>query len=172
MSRFLTPLDMRLMADPGGMPLQNRDGRQLYRLLSRFGYQSDVVAQYRRDAGIVEPYPSLPGLVDVPAGYVTDLASIPQAMLSLFGEIAQEPAVPHDFAYSTGCMPRAVADAMLREACLLTGVPAWKAKLIYLGVRVGGGAHWPAPAAVTSIRPAKCLAAPMNSPQLGHSKQE
>jgi hypothetical protein len=125
MSQFLTPLDMRLMVDPGGMPLQNRDGRQLYRLLSEFRYRSDVA-----------------GLIVVPAGYVTDLASIPQVMLSLFGEIAQEPAVPHDFAYSTGCVPRAVADAMLREACLLTGVPTWKAELIYLGVRVGGGAHW------------------------------
>lgn len=126
-SQFLTPLDMRLMTDPDGMPLRNRDGRQLYRLLSEFRYQSDVA-----------------GLIVVPAGYVTDLASIPQIMLSLFGEIAQEPAVPHDFAYSTGCMPRAIADAMLREACLLTGVPAWKAELIYLGVRVWGGAHWAA----------------------------
>lgn len=125
MSRFQTPLDMRLMADADGMPLQNRDGRQLYRLLSEFRYQSGVA-----------------GLIVVPAGYVTDLASIPQIMLSLFGEIAQEPAVPHDFAYSTGCVSRAVADAMLREACLLTGVPAWKAELIYLGVRVGGGSHW------------------------------
>jgi hypothetical protein len=94
-------------------------------LLSEFRYQSDIA-----------------GLIVVPAGYVTDLASIPQIMLSLFGEIAQEPAVPHDFAYSTGCMPRAVADAMLREACLLTGVLAWKAELIYLGVRIGGGSHW------------------------------
>lgn len=125
MSQFLTPLDMRLMTDDRWMPLQNRDGRQLYRLLSEFRYQSDIA-----------------GLIVVPAGYVTDLASIPQIMLSLFGEIAQEPAVPHDFAYSTGCVPRAVADAMLREACLLTGVPVWKAQLIYLGVRVGGASHW------------------------------
>lgn len=125
MSRFLAPLDMRLVTDQDGMPLQNRDGRQLYKLLSEFRYQSDVA-----------------GLIVVPAGYITDLASIPQIMLSLFGEIAQEPAVPHDFAYSTGCMPRAVADAMLREACLLTGVPAWKSYLIYCGVRVGGSQHW------------------------------
>jgi hypothetical protein len=133
MSQFLTPLDMRLMTDSDGMPLQNRDGRQLYRLLSEFRYQSDV-------AGLI---------VVVPAGYVTDLASIPQFMLWLFGEIAQEPAVPHDFVYSTGIVPRALGDAMLREACLLTGVPGWKAGLIYWGVRLFGGSHWgPEPVAI------------------------
>jgi hypothetical protein len=131
-SQFLTPLDMRLMTEPGGTPLQNRDGRQLYRLLSEFRYQSDVA-----------------GLIVVPAGFVTDLASIPQAVLSLFGEIAQEPAVPHDFVYSTGIVPRALGDAMLREACLLTGVPGWKAGLIYWGVRLFGGSHWgPEPVAI------------------------
>lgn len=118
------------MVDPQGMPLTNRDGRQLYQLLSEFKYQSDI-------AGVV---------ITVPAGFVTDLASIPQLLLPLFGEIAQEPSVPHDFAYSTRCMPRATADAMLREACLLTSVSGWRAALIWAGVRIGGASHWdPAP---------------------------
>lgn len=126
MSRFLTPLDMRLMVDPNGMPLTNRDGRQLYRLLSDFKYQSDIAGK----------------IVTAPAGFVTDLASIPKLLLPLFGETAQEPSVPHDLAYSTGCLPRDIADAMLREACLLTGVSRWRAELIWAGVRVGGGSHW------------------------------
>lgn len=125
MSAFQTPLDMRLMLDARGMPLLNRDGRQLYQLLAVFVYQSDIA-----------------GLIAVPAGFVTDLASIPQFALSVFGDIAQEPGVPHDFAYSTGCIPRDLADDMLYEACILTGVPAWKARLIYAGVRVGGGSHY------------------------------
>jgi hypothetical protein len=116
---------MELMCGDDDMPLCNRDGRQLFQLLTNFVYQSDVA-----------------GLITVGAGFVTDLASLPQAVLSIFGEIAQEPSIPHDFAYSTGAMPRAVADAMLYEACILTGVPAWKAKLIYAGVRIGGGSHW------------------------------
>jgi hypothetical protein len=135
MSRFLTRLNMELMCDERDMPLCNRDGRQLFQLLCDFVYQSDVA-----------------GLITVPAGFVTDLASLPQCVLGIFGEIAQQPSIPHDFAYSKGVMPRATADAMLYEACILTGVPAWKAKLIYAGVRIGGGSHWtPAPAAATSI---------------------
>jgi hypothetical protein len=126
-SRFLTPLDMRLMCDSGGMPLLNRDGRQLFQVLADFIYNSEVA-----------------GLITVPAGFITDLASIPQAVLSIFGEIAAEPGAVHDYAYSTGSVPRAVADSMLYEACILTGVPAWKAKVIYAGVRIGGGSHYTA----------------------------
>jgi hypothetical protein len=125
MSKFLTPLQMELMVDENGIPLRTRDGNQLYRLLANFVYRSDVA-----------------GLITVPAGFVTDLASIPQAMLWLFGEIAQEPSIPHDFAYSTHIVSREIADKMLYEACILTGEPKWKAKLIYAGVRVGGASHW------------------------------
>lgn len=133
MSAFLDPLRLELLTDSRGRPLLTREGRQLWRVLNRFRYLSDVA-----------------GLIDVPAGYVTDLASLPQAVLSVFGEIAQEPSVPHDFAYSKHCIPRTVADKMLYEACVLTGVPRWKAAAIYAGVRIGGGSHWdPAPPVVT-----------------------
>lgn len=131
MSVFLDPLELELMRDPQGLPLLTRAGRQLWRVISRFRYQSDVA-----------------GLVEVPAGYVTDLCSQPQATMSLLGECAQQPSVPHDYAYSTHCMTRAAADRMLYEACILTGIPRWKAALIYAGVRVGGASHWePDPAA-------------------------
>lgn len=134
MSAFLDPLDLELMHDPQGRPLLTRDGRQLWRVLSRFRYLSDAA-----------------GLVDVPAGYVTDLCSQPQATMSLLGECAQLPSVPHDYAYSTHCMTRHLADRMLYEACILTGVPRWKAWAIYCGVRIGGGSHWdPAPEPATS----------------------
>lgn len=131
MSAFLDPLDLEVMRDARGLPLLTRAGRQLWRVLARFRYQSDVA-----------------GLIEVPAGFVTDLCSQPQATMSLLGECAQQPSVPHDYAYSTHCMTRALADKMLYEACLLTGVSSWRAKLIYWGVRIGGGSHWdPAPAA-------------------------
>lgn len=131
MSAFLDPLQLELMRDERGLPLLTRQGRQLWRLLCRFRYQSDVA-----------------GLVDVPAGFITDLASVPQWALALIGETAQEPSLPHDFAYSKGGMSRATADKMLYEACIATGVPKWKAWIIYAGVRVGGGSHYAeAPAA-------------------------
>lgn len=125
MSGFLDPLDLELMRDPQGRPLLTRAGRQLWRLLSCFRYQSDVA-----------------GLIEAPAGYVTDLCSQPQITMSLLGECAQGPSVPHDYAYTTHCIPRDLADKMLYEACLLTGVPRWKALMIYAGVRIGGGLHW------------------------------
>lgn len=132
MSGFLDRLQLEVMVDPQGRPLLNRAGRQLYKVLTRFRYLSDLA-----------------GLIDVPAGFITDLASFPQWALALLGDIAQYPAVPHDFVYNMHTVSRAVADKMLYEACLLTGVPKWKAWAIYAGVRIGGGSHWapdPAPA--------------------------
>jgi hypothetical protein len=130
MSQFLDPLDLRALTDPQGRPLLTRDGRQLFRLLSRFRYQSDIA-----------------GLIDVPAGYVTDLCSKPQVVLSLMGDGEVQPSVPHDYVYGTHCIPRDVADQMLYEACILTGTPRLRAMAIYLGVRIGGGSHWsPEPA--------------------------
>lgn len=136
MSAFLTPLDMRLMRDARGMPLLTRQGRQLFQLLAQFRYQSDIA-----------------GPVDVPEGFVTDLASFPQWALALLGDIAQQPAVPHDFIYNMHTVSRETADSMLYEACILTGVPRWKAWAIYLGVRIGGGSHWnpdPSPSAIST----------------------
>jgi hypothetical protein len=125
MSAFLTSLRMELMVDAVGRPLLTRAGRQLYQLTAPFIYESDVA-----------------GRIEVKCGFVTDLCSQPQITLSLLGECAQEPSVPHDYLYGTQPVSRAVADRMLHEACILTGVPRWKAALIYLGVRIGGRAHW------------------------------
>lgn len=125
MSRFLTPLDMELMRDANGRPLRTRAGRPLYQLLAPFRYQSDVA-----------------GLVEVEAGFVTDLFSQPIVSMLLLGDIGQEESVPHDHAYNKRNMSRALADRMLYEACVLNGVPRWKAFLVWLGVRIGGGKHW------------------------------
>lgn len=142
MSRFLNPLNLQLMRDPQDRPLLTRAGRQLFRLLAPFGYQSDVVAAYRKTAGIGEPCPAIPGLVEAPAGFVTDLCSKPQLALAFMGDNEQDASVPHDYVYNTHSVPRDVADRMLYEACVLDGTPKWRASLIYAGVRVGGGSHW------------------------------
>lgn len=130
MSRFLSPLDMELMRDADGRALRTRAGRPLYRLLAPFSYQSDVA-----------------GLIEIEAGFITDLFSQPIVSMLLLGDIGQEESVPHDFAYSKRTMSRALADHMLYEACVLNGLPRWKAALVWLGVRIGGASHWmPAPA--------------------------
>lgn len=149
MSAFLDLLDIEAMRDTQGRPLLTRQGRRLWRVLSRFRYQSDVVAAYRRTADIAEPDPTTPGLIETAAGTVTDLFSQPQATMSFLGEIGQDESVPHDEAYRTHCIPRDVADRMLYEACILTGTPKWRALAIYAGVRIGGGGpgHWGSDAA-------------------------
>lgn len=134
MSEFRTPLRIELMRDARGMPLRNRAGRQLWLTLCEFQYYSDIA-----------------GLITIEAGFVTDFASIPQWALSLLGDVAHLPSIPHDHGYNKATMSRKMADDVLYEACILTGVPKWKAKLIYAGVRLGGWVHYvsqPAPAPV------------------------
>ena len=100
-----------------------------WRLNEPVVYQSDVAGQ----------------TFTVPAGFVTDLASVPRLPLVylLAGGTANEASVVHDWLYSTHVVPRAVADAVLREASAVTGVPAWRRWLMCAGVRIGGGGkHW------------------------------
>lgn len=90
--------------------------------------------------------------ITVPAGFQTDLASVPRLPLVflLAGDCAREAAVVHDFLYTSHLVDRATADAVLREASAATGVPWWRRTLMYWGVRIGGARHWgPAPAPVS-----------------------
>lgn len=82
--------------------------------------------------------------ITVPAGFRTDLASVPRlpVVYWLTGDTSSAAAVVHDYLYSTGMVPRALADEVLREASQCTGVPAWRRWIMYLGVRLGGAAHY------------------------------
>ena len=99
-----------------------------WRLNEPVVYQSDVAGQ----------------TFTVPAGFVTDLASVPRwpVVYLLAGGTANEASVVHDFLYTTRPVTRALADAVLKEASAVTGVPAWRRWLMWIGVRVGGGSHW------------------------------
>jgi hypothetical protein len=99
-----------------------------WRLNAPFVYQSDVAGQ----------------TFTVPAGFVTDLASVPRLPLVylLAGGTANEASVVHDWLYSTHVVPRSVADAVLREASAVSGVPAWRRTLMWAAVRAFGGSHW------------------------------
>ncbi len=123
---FPKNLELELMRDARGLPLRNRSGHQLYRLTAEFIYVCILTG----------------ATYTVPAGFVTDFASIPQALSNIFGDIAQEPAVIHDYLYSTGIVAREIADKILKEACTVTEEKAWKIALIYAGVRVGGAGHF------------------------------
>ena len=120
MAAFLTKLVLEL-AD-------NRDDG-LWIVQQPLVYQSDVAGQ----------------TFTVPTGFQTDLASVPRIPIAylLTGGTSNEAAVVHDFLYTQPHpVPRAMADAVLKEASAVTGVPMWRRWLIWAGVRVGGNSHW------------------------------
>ena len=127
-SEFCTNLQMEGLCDSNGFPLTNRDGKQLYRLLEPLMFYAAPLSR----------------VITAPAGFVTDLDSTPRIPLVylLMNGFGDRPAAIHDYLYSTEVLTRAESDAVLREACLVTGVPAWKAALIYAAVRAGGSSHY------------------------------
>lgn len=90
------------------------------------------------------------GRITVPKNFITDGASRPQVTGSLCNRMSgaeAEAAVLHDWLYSKDSGPglrRKQADDIFYDAMVEDGVPKWKAKLIYAGVRVGGGKSWKA----------------------------
>ena len=119
MSRFLTRCLLQI-AD------NTDDG--LWILAVPLIYQSDVAG----------------ATITVPAGFQTDLASVPRLPLVflLAGDCAREAAVVHDYLYTSHQVDRVTADAVLREASAVTGVPAWRRSLMCAGVRLRGARHW------------------------------
>jgi hypothetical protein len=118
MSSFTTPADLRVL-----------DGYR-WELLSDFSYH-------------VGAYPSVV-VIMVPAGFITDLASIPRALWSLLpphGRYAKA-AIIHDWLYFTGIGGRKYADDVFLEAMEVLEVPFWKRKLMYWAVRAFGGEHY------------------------------
>ena len=125
MSKFLTPLKMELLDDNDG-PLLSRDGRPLYRMLDDLVYHPDIKCDK----------------LVIPKGFISDLASIPQITMSLFGDMMPEAFVLHDWLYNTAKFSRYMCDQLLKEACITTDIADWKVTLIYLGVRLGGSSHY------------------------------
>jgi hypothetical protein len=82
--------------------------------------------------------------VVVPAGFVTDLASIPRIFWSVLPTdgVYTFPAIVHDYLYWTQTHPREVADDVLRQGMDDMKVPAVDAWAIYKAVRLGGGGAW------------------------------
>lgn len=114
--RFLSPLRVELV------------GNDVWRLTAPLVYESEVINR----------------VITVPENFVTDFASVPRLPLAywLFGGVADEAAVIHDFAYSHSGITRKQADDLLYEACRASGVAKWRAWPIFLGVRLFGGSHY------------------------------
>lgn len=127
MSKFLSELRVEQTSDVAN------EGRGEWRLIGPLIYRSDLTND----------------LYIVPVGFKTDFASVPRVPIAflLCGDTASRPAALHDWLYTAGkdghpVPDRATADALLKEAALAEGVPAWRAWSLFLGVRLGGASHW------------------------------
>lgn len=119
--RFVTKLQFE---DDGGLP---------FTVLQTLTYLSDV----RR---LVDSY----WTIDVPAGFKTDLASIPRGLWNVLPPVGRydAAAVVHDLLYQRNGCTRAEADAVLLEAMGVLGVGRLARWTIYAGVRTGGWVVW------------------------------
>ena len=110
--KFLTPLRLTLV--PG------RDDRWV--LTDKLCYYSALLKR----------------IVSVPAGFETDLASVPRLPLAylLAGNTAHQAAVVHDWLIHQ--IPWKQAADVFAEAMEASGVPAWRRGLMWAAVRVHG----------------------------------
>lgn len=80
-----------------------------------------------------------------PKYFVTDLASIPWLAEPFFSASEHRlPGVIHDSFYCLNQLPREKCDALFCEMLLAIGVSKLKARLMYAGVRIGGGPRYDA----------------------------
>lgn len=82
--------------------------------------------------------------VTVPAGFVTDFASIPQVFWSILprdGRYAY-PAIVHDYNYWVQDRPREQVDEILRTGMDEFGIGTVQINAIYWSVRAAGGQAW------------------------------
>lgn len=91
-------------------------------------------------ADLVYDSEALGRTVVVPAGFVTDFASVPRVpvVYMLFGDRAHHESVIHDFLYQTHQVPRGTADKVFLEAMEARGKSAFVRRGMYWGVVMGG----------------------------------
>ena len=118
MSSFTTPADLRMLDD----------------------YRWQLLAPFEYHVGCI---PSLT-VIRVPAGTITDLASIPRLLWAIWpphGRYAKA-AIVHDYLYDQAIGSKAWADAVFREAMAVLGVPRLNRTLLYWGARLFGRGNY------------------------------
>lgn len=81
---------------------------------------------------------------DIPAGFVTDWASIPRFYRWRFSPTGKHSraALAHDFLYREAIVPRAVCDQVFLDAMEALGVGWWSRHVMHKAVRLGGWASY------------------------------
>jgi hypothetical protein len=86
------------------------------------------------------------GMLSCPRGFITDLASIPEAFRNIpFIDpdgLSRRPAAMHDWLYAWRGIGKDDADEFLRVALLAEGCTPAAAATFYLGVHVFGQSSW------------------------------
>lgn len=81
----------------------------------------------------------------VPAGFRTDLASIPRGFRSIIPQIGKhlQPAIAHDFCYEGNTdLTKEDSDLLFLDGMKSAGVWWLRRRIMYLAVRLGGMGHW------------------------------
>lgn len=119
MSSFTTPLRYEVMDD--GLH---------WKILEEFDYERGKLGSG--------------DIIRVPAGFVTDGASVPRIFWNIFPPVGKygKAAVLHDFLYWEQAYTRLEADNLLLEAMDALGVDWLTQLLIFRGVRLGGWVAW------------------------------
>ncbi|EBR9315657.1 DUF1353 domain-containing protein [Salmonella enterica] len=79
-------------------------------------------------------------VISVPAGFVTDLASVPRIFWTLLppdGKYAKA-AIIHDYLYDNALRTKKEADLIFLDGMTVLGVPRWKRTIMYWAVRLFG----------------------------------
>lgn len=126
---------LSLLALPPAQLAAMRSGKQLFTLLEPLAYVSPTFGAIVVPAGTVSDFASVPGIVK---GYLDD-----DAPAILYASIV------HDYLYGVGgALPdgrtftRQQADAILREAMIASGARTTQAALVYAAVRAFGWRNW------------------------------
>lgn len=85
-------------------------------------------------------------IITVPAGFISDGASIPRIFWSIIGSPWTgkyiSAAILHDYLYYMKTFSREKSDLIFLEAMKILGVSKLKRKIIYYAVRAGGRFAW------------------------------
>lgn len=115
-------------------PVAMREGDRMYMLTEPFGFHSNIYG----------------GVITVPQGFYTDMASIPRVLQPVIAKDEPiEPAVIHDWLYNWQCdlrVSRRDADLIFLEAMTIAGMGKIKRGLIFHAVRNFGMDSWRKPA--------------------------
>ncbi|EBD5548504.1 DUF1353 domain-containing protein [Salmonella enterica] len=83
-------------------------------------------------------------VIEVPAGFVTDLATVPRVFWSVMppdGKYAKA-AIIHDYLYDNALRTKKKADLIFLDGMAVLGVPKWKRIVMYLAVRIFGRGNY------------------------------